>query len=326
MQKDIITKIKEANLLGRGGAEFPVWLKWEAVKKQEGKKIYIIANGSEGEPSVFKDEYILQNHPKEFIEGIKIALKTFSNSEAIIYLNHRYYDKYKKSLEKFSRSFPITYFRKTGKYIAGEETALLSHIEGKRIEPRTKPPYPAEAGLYNLPTLINNIETFYRVYEIENGKYKGKTFFSITGDVKNKGVFEFPENYPIKKVLEETRNWPEFDFFTQIGGGASGEIFLPEELDISKRGAASIAIFNRKKTDPIKLMRFWAKFYAEENCDKCTPCREGSMRILEMIEKKKIDYKKMNELIFSLEKTSFCPLGKSMANPYRTLIAKILKK
>ena len=144
--------------------------------------------------------------------------------------------------------------------------------------------------------------------------------------MKNKGVFEFPENCSIKKVLEETGNWPEFDFFTQIGGGASGEIFLPKELDMSKRGAASITIFNRKKTDPIKLMRFWAKFYAEENCDKCTPCREGSMRILEMIEKKKIDYKKMNELIFSLEKTSFCPLGKGMANPYRTLIAKILKK
>jgi NADH:ubiquinone oxidoreductase subunit F (NADH-binding) len=325
MRKNIIEKIKEANLLGRGGAGFPVWMKWEAVKKQEGKKIFIIANGSEGEPSVFKDEYILKNYPKEFIEGIKIALKTFSNSEAIIYLNHKYYDKYKKSLEKFSRGFPITYFRKTGKYIAGEETGLLSHIEGKRIEPRPKPPYPTESGLYNLPTLINNIETFYRVCEIEKGKYTGKAFFSISGSVKNKGVFEFPENYPIKKILEETENWPNFDFFVQVGGGASGEIFLPKELNMPKRGAASIVVFNKEKTDPIKLMKFWAQFYAEENCDKCTPCRESSLRILEMVKKEKIDYKKINEMFFSLEKTSFCPLGKGMANPYRTLIAKILK-
>ena len=328
MPNDIITKIKEANLLGRGGANFPTWMKWDAVKKEEGqgKKIYIIANGSEGEPSVFKDEYILKNHLQEFIGGIKIALENFADSEAIIYLNHKYYDKYKKKLEEFSQGFPITYFRKTGKYIAGEETGLLSHIEGKRIEPRTKPPYPTQSGLYNLPTLINNIETFYRVYEIENGTYESKAFFSISGNVKNKGVFEFSENYPIRKILEETDNWPDFDFFVQIGGGAAGEIFLPEELDMPKRGVASVVVFNRKKTDPIKLMKFWAQFYAEENCDKCTPCREGSLRILEMINNKKVDYQKIEELFLSLEKTSFCPLGRGMANPYKTLITKILKK
>lgn len=363
MGKDIITKIKEANLLGRGGADFPVWIKWDAVKKQEGKKIYphtkkigkelgdkknvpnqknsafgvgmyIIANGSEGEPFVFKDEHILKNHPEEFIEGIKIALRTFSNSEAIIYLNHKYYDKYKKKLEKFSQGFPVTYFRKTARYIAGEETALISHIEGKRAEPRTKPPYPAEAGLYNLPTLINNVETFYRIYEIEKNLYSGKTFFSIAGDVKNKGVFEFPENYPVKKVLQETGNWPDFDFFVQMGGGAAGGIFLPEELDAPKKGIASIIVFNKKKADLLKLMKFWANFYAEENCDKCTPCRESSLRILEILNSLrqladgggKIDYKKLDEMFLALEKTSFCPLGQGMATPYRTLISKILIK
>ena len=325
MEENIIAKIKEANLIGRGGAGFPTWMKWDAVKKQEGKNIYIIANGSEGEPFVFKDKHILQNHPQEFIEGIKIALKTFANSEAIIYLNHKYYDKYKKKLEKLSQGYPITYFRKTGKYIAGEETALISHIEGKRIEPRTRPPYPTEAGLNNLPTLINNIETFYRIYEIGNGTYVGKSFFSISGDVKNKGVFEFPEDYSIKKILEDSGNWPSFDFFVQFGGGASGSIFLPEELDEPKRGTPAIVVFNRKKTNLLKLMKFWANFYAEENCDKCTPCRESSLRILEMTRKKKIDFEKLDDMFFALEKTSFCPLGREMSHAFKTLIEKILK-
>ena len=328
MAKDIITKIKEANLLGRGGAGFPTWMKWEAVKKQEGqgKKIYVIANGSEGEPEIFKDEYILKNHPQEFIEGIKIALETFANSEAIIYLNHKYFDKYKKSLEKFSEGFPVSYFRKTAGYLAGEETGLLNHIEGQRVEPRPKPPYPAEAGLYNLPTLVNNIETYYRIYEIKNDLYAGKAFFSIEGDVKNKGTFEFPENYPIKKILEETGNWPAFDFFVQYGGGAAGTIYLPEELGEPKKGAASIIVFNRQKTDALKLMRRWAEFYSKENCDKCTPCRESSIRILEMTKKNKLDFDKLEKMFFVLEKTSFCPLGKGMATPYRTLIEKVLKK
>lgn len=323
---DIITKIKEANLVGRGGAGFPTWMKWEAVKKEEGKKIYIIANGSEGEPDVFKDEHILKNYPAEFIGGIKIALETFANSEAIIYLNHKYYDKYKKKLEKFVGNAPISFFRKTAGYLAGEETGLLNHIEGRRVEPRPKPPYPAQAGLYNLPTLVNNIETYYRVYEIANSTYSGQAFFSITGDVKKKGVFEFPENYSVKKILEETGNWPSFDFFVQYGGGAAGTIYLPEELNEPKKGATSIIVFDRQKTDALKLMKKWAEFYSKENCDKCTPCRESSIRILEMMDANKLDFDKLNDMFFVLEKTSFCPLGKGMATPYRTLIEKVLKK
>ncbi|MFH1188407.1 MAG: NADH-ubiquinone oxidoreductase-F iron-sulfur binding region domain-containing protein [bacterium] len=324
--QDIIAKLKDAQLVGCGGACFPTWMKWRAVKQQAGdKKVYVIANGSEGEPYVFKDEYVLKHHSEEFIEGIKIALKTFPNAEAIIYLNHDYYDRYKESLEKLSQGFPITYFRKTARYIAGEETALISHIEGKRDEPRSKPPYPAESGLYNYPTLINNIETFYRVYQIHNDTYSHKIFFSISGDVKNKGVFEFREYDTVKNILIETDNWPTSDFFVQIGGGASGAIFLPDELNIPKCGAASIVVFDKEKTDVFKLMEFWATFFAQENCDKCTPCREGSMRILEMTKNNNIDYKKMDNIFLSLEKTSFCPLGRSMATPYRTLISKVIK-
>ncbi len=322
---DIIEKIKASNLTGRGGANFPTWIKWDAVKQQEGKKIYIIANGSEGEPAVFKDEYILKKHPAEFIAGIKIALDTFADSEAVIYLNHKYYDRYKNRLEKFSKDLPIKYFRKTARYIAGDETALLSHVEGKRDEPRVKPPYPAQSGLYGQPTLVNNIETYYRIYEIANGKYKGKTFFSVSGDIKKPGVYEFLVDYPVKKVLEETGNYPNKNFFIQYGGGAAGSIYLPLELDTALPGAASIVVYNSKKTDPYWLMERWANFYAAENCDKCTPCRESSNRILEMVRSRHLDYKILGELFNALEQSSFCPLGRGMSAPYKTLINKVIR-
>ena len=324
MNQNIIGKIKEANLLGRGGASFPTWLKWDAVKKQEGKKIYVIANGSEGEPAVFKDEYVLKKHPEEFIGGIKIALETFAGSEAIIYLNHSYYDTYRPLLEKYSERAKISYFRKTARYIAGDETALLSHIEGERPEPRAKPPYPAESGLYGLPTLINNIETFYRIYEIANGIYADNTYYSISGDVENKGMFELSVNLSIEEVLITTGNYPDFDFFIQYGGGAVGAIFLPYELKVPIRGAASIVVYNRTTTDLYELMAEWATFYARENCDKCTPCREGTFRILDMVKTRNLDMEKLNELFLVLDTTSFCPLGKGMSAPYKTLIEKVM--
>ena len=176
MDQDLIEKLKEVNLLGRGGAGFPTHFKWEAVKQHEdGGKIYVIANGSEGEPAVFKDEFVLKKYPEEFIGGIRLALDYFKNSTAVVYLNHNYYDRYSTKLKRFSEGAPIQFFRKTARYIAGDETALLSHIEGARDEPRTKPPYPAERGLFGRPNLKNKSETFFRIYKIENDKYEGKT-------------------------------------------------------------------------------------------------------------------------------------------------------
>lgn len=325
--ENIIEKIEQAGLRGRGGAGFPTAIKWQAVKKQQmqGKKIYIIANGSEGEPGVFKDEYILKKFPNEFIEGIKIALVEFADSEAVIYLNHTYFDRYYKKLATISKGFPIGYFRKTARYIAGDETALISHIEGKRDEPRIKPPYPAESGLYGMPTLVNNIETYYRVYQIARGEYQKRAFYSISGQGIKKQVYDYPADFTVKQVLEESGNWPKEDFYIQYGGGAAGSIYLPEELDSVIPGAASIIIYNRKKTNPFRLMRYWAEFYAQENCDKCTPCREGSMRILEMLKEDRFDREKIKELFLAMEQSSFCPLGRGMSAPYKSLIEKVIQ-
>ena len=323
-EKNIINKLKKHNLLGRSGSGFPTGLKWEMVKKIKAKRKYIICNGSEGEPNVFKDGFILENYPEEVIEGIKIALKTIDNSVAYIYLRKDYYKKFKKRLEKLIKNLPITLFKKTGGYLAGEETSICEAIEGNSSEPRIKPPFPSQSGLFECPTLVNNLETFYYVSQIAKNKYNQTRFYSISGDVKNKGVYKLPENWSIEKVLKETKNWPNFDFFVQVGGGASGEILLPNELKQQVTGQGAIIIFNRKKTNLFFLMKQWTDFFLAENCDKCLPCREGIYKLAEMIEKRKVDKKLLKDITFVLEETSFCGLGKISAIPFNSLIDKLL--
>lgn len=322
---NIIDKLKSENLLGRGGAGFPAGLKWEAVKNAKGSKKYVICNASEGEPYGNKDKFILDNYPEEVIEGIKIAIEEIKAQKAYIYLNKDYYKELKSRLEKLSKGLPIVLFKKTGGYISGEETTLLNAIEGKLEQPRLKPPYPTESGLFGCPTLINNVETFYCVSKISKDKYKHTRFYSISGDVQNRGVYELPQTCSVKQVLEKTKNFPDFDFFIQAGGGACGEILLPEELERPVCGAGIIVVYNKKKTDLMNLLKTWAYFFFEGNCDKCVPCREGGYRIKEMIDNGDIDREKLKEIFFAMENTSFCPLGKMSVTPFKTLIDKLWK-
>ena len=286
-KKNVILELKKNNLLGRSGCNFPTGLKWEIVKKTKADKKYIICNASEGEPGVFKDGFILDNYLEYVVKGIKIALDTFDNSSAYIYLRKDYFRKFKKKLENLTKKMPVMFLKKPDGYLAGEETSILEFIEGKKPEPRIKPPFPTKTGLWGYPTLINNVETFYSVALISEDKYQKERFFSLGGEIKNKGVFEFPENYSIAEVLRETNNWPDFDFFVQSGGGAAGEILLKNELDKPVKNLASIIVFNAK-TDLFALMEDWIDFFMAGNCDKCLPCREGAFRVAEIIKKNKI--------------------------------------
>lgn len=316
---DVISELKRYNILGRSGSGFPTALKWEIVKNQKADKKYIICNGSEGEPDNFKDAYILKHYPEAVIEGIKSALKIIDHSSAYIYLKKKYYWKFFLKLKKLIGSSPITLIKKKGGYLAGEETCICEAIEGKRPEPRQRPPFVSSNGLWGRPTLVNNIETFYCVGKIAKKEYKDERFFTIAGKAKEKGVFCLSKNLTIKEILEETGNYPKFDFFVQVGGGAMGEILLPKELDKQIEGVGSIVIFGRK-TNPNKLMSKWARFFMEENCDKCVPCREGIFRINEMLRKNKLNKKILEEVFFAMEETSFCPLGKNAPKAFKSLI------
>ena len=279
---NIISKLKKHNLLGRSGCGFPSYLKWQAVKRAKANRKYIIANAAEGEPNVFKDRYILENYPEQVVNGVKIALETIDNSSAYIYLRKDYYKKFSSNLNKLIKGTPIELFEKTGGYLAGEETVVCNAIEGRALKPRIKPPFPAEKGLYECPTLINNVETFYCVSKIHENEYQGNRFYSISGDIKHKGVYELPQDYTILNILKETGNLPDFDFFIQAGGGASGEFLLSRELNQQVKGIGSIIVYNRAATNVLLLAEKLVEFLQQENCDKCVPCREGIYRISEM--------------------------------------------
>jgi NADH:ubiquinone oxidoreductase subunit F (NADH-binding) len=239
-------------------------------------------------------------------------------------LRKDYYKKFGKKLKKLTKGLDVKIVKKQGGYLGGEETVICEVLEGKRPEPRMKPPYPVYSGLFFSPTLVNNIETFYCVGKIAKSEYKNERFYTISGDIKNKGVFELEKDLTVKEILQETGNYPDFDFFVQSGGGAMGEILLSKELNKKIRGIGCIVVFDRKKTDPYKLMKKWTTFFLNENCDKCTPCREGIFRIDEMVDNKNLDKKVLKKLFFVMEKTSFCPLGKNASCAFKTLIEKII--
>jgi NADH:ubiquinone oxidoreductase subunit F (NADH-binding) len=323
---DLIEKIKDSGLTGRGGAGFPTGKKWEAVKNAPGTKKYIIANGSEGELAVEKDGWLLENYPEEIINGIKLALEYLEAEQAFLYLRQDYFEKYQENLKKIIGDWPMEIFREPGGYLCGEETTLIESMEGKRLEPREKPPYPTESGLENCPTLVNNLETFYAVAKIAKGEYKQERLYTLSGDIPHPGVFELPEDWPIEKILHKTLNWPPEDFFVQAGGGASGTIFTSDELEGKISGSGALVVYNREKTDLKALMKKWLDFYFQENCGKCVPCREGVYRLRELLNQVAVDWELVKEICLVLREASFCPLGKSVAAPMESFIAKVIKK
>ncbi|MFA5169253.1 MAG: NADH-ubiquinone oxidoreductase-F iron-sulfur binding region domain-containing protein [Candidatus Paceibacterota bacterium] len=324
--KDIIEKLKEAGLKGRGGAGFPTATKWELVKKAKGDRKYVVCNASEGEPNVFKDGYIIEKYPEDLVNGIDIAMKAVRADTGYIYINKDYYKKFKDRLLEVIGKRNIILFEKKARYIGGEETSAVESIEGKRAEPRKRPPFLTDYGLFGCPTLMNNVETFYYVSKIDKGEYQKTRFYSVNGDVINSGVFELPEDMTIFQVLRKTENYPAVDFFVQVGGGASGEIMLPEELNKPVTGAGSITIFDKNKTDVFDLMQKWAEFFHIGNCDKCVPCREGAYRIYEMVKTRKLDYEVLDSLFLSLRESSFCALGRGIPVPFQSLIEKVIKR
>jgi len=203
MVKDMISELKKYNLLGRSGSGFSTALKWELVKNYKADKKYIICNAAEGEPKNFKDKFILENYPEIVIQGIKEGLKTIDNSSAFIYLKKDYYKKFGNKLKNLSRDFPIKITKKQGNYLSGEETVICEVLEGNRPEPRIKPPFPSEKGLWGYPTLVNNVETFYCVGKISQGRYKKTRFYTITGDVKNKEYMNYQKVIQLNRFLKK---------------------------------------------------------------------------------------------------------------------------
>jgi len=322
---DLIQKLKKSGLVGRGGAGFPVWKKWEMVKNAPDKEKYVVCNLSEGEPGVKKDKYILDNYLKILIEGIEVAMKTVGAQRAVIALKDEYHDKLSSIVQEHIGNEKIDIFRKSGGYISGEETALLEAIEGQRVEPRTKPPYPTTDGLWHYPTLINNAETLYSVALIAHGKYKNERLISISGDCPYVGTFSVPEDFTIKQVLELSKNIMIYDYFVQVGGGASGTVLNKNQLNRPLIGMGAIVVHKRDITKVGDLALKWARFFRDESCGKCVPCREGTYRICEILESEKPNWDMLYDIFDTMEKTSFCAMGAMVAVPFKSLVDNVLK-
>lgn len=316
----LLEKVKKANLQGRSGSSYSTYQKWIKLSSKKGDK-YLICNAAEGEPGVFKDRWLIENEMNRIVKGIALTVHELDITEVFFYVKQEYYKNLKKTIEEsFADSdFDMEVKLKEHRYIAGEETAVINSIEGKRAEPESKPPYPTDNGLWGKPTLVHNLETFYAINEIAEDNYNKERFFHITGAVENEGVFKFRDDLTIEEILKKSGNYPDFNFIAQVGGGAGGLFFKKNELSENSDRLGAIKIFNSEDFNWKKEMFRISEFLMYGNCDKCTPCREGIYRINEMIKNDEFNEDIFNDLILVMEKSSQCPLGRIAAETFKSL-------
>lgn len=338
--EEIIKEVKEAGLRGRGGAGFPTGLKWELTRRAKGKEKFLVCNADEGEMGTFKDRYILENDPFTLMEGILISAHALGVKKAFIYLRGEYFYLRELLKEAISQTKNLHFFERIGleleiflgqgAYVCGEEMGLLESVEGKRGEPRFKPPFPPQAGLFSQPTLINNVETLMNIPRIilkgadwfkkmGTEKSKGTKVFSLCGDVEKPGVYELEMGTSLK-VLVEILGEAKDPAFIQVGG-AAGKIVPREKLNIPLSfetilGAGGVIVYNRKR-DMVEVALKTLEFFQEESCGKCTPCREGTQALLEIVRKLKEketpppQEESLRDIILTMKETSLCGLGQT---------------
>jgi NADH-quinone oxidoreductase subunit F len=357
---DIIDVVKESGLRGRGGAGFPTGLKWSFVPQDDGKPHYLVVNGDESEPGSCKDVPLMLASSQHLIEGMIVTSFAIRAHHAFLYIrgeiphvirrmNEAVRDAYKagylgKNILGSGYDLDITVHAGAGAYICGEETALLSSLEGMRGQPRLKPPFPAVAGLYAAPTVVNNVETIASVPAIlRNGadwygsfgteKSKGIKVFSVSGHVNNPGIFEAPLGITMRELLGYAggvRDGHKLKFF--VPGGSSVPLLTEEHLDAelsyegmeavgTMLGTATPMVFD-ETVSVVRAITGWLDFYKHESCGKCTPCREGTWWIDQLLHSlqagtgKTEDLKQLEELCAQILGRSFCALGDAAATPY----------
>ncbi|MFQ5731841.1 MAG: NADH-ubiquinone oxidoreductase-F iron-sulfur binding region domain-containing protein [Planctomycetaceae bacterium] len=359
-----IDRLRAAGLRGMGGAGFPTGRKWELVRAESATPKYVICNADESEPGTFKDRVILEELPHLVIEGMLLAGLTIGAEEGVIFLRHEY-AREQKALERelkrarslgilgddaacSGRRFEIEIFVSPGGYILGEETALLEALEDKRGEPRNRPPYPGQNGLWGRPTLINNVETFALATSIVRrgpdwwhaqgvGDCSGLKVVSVSGDVENPGVFEIPVGTTVNELIASAggvRNGNSLLAF--LPGGASSN-FLPADkadtpLDFdamrqagSMLGTGAVIVIGEGR-DLFALATNLVRFFRNESCGKCVPCRVGSEKAVQLLEGVQAgDVSRdglaiLPELGETLEQTSICGLGQVALNPILSML------
>ena len=360
----VIQLVKDSGLRGRGGAGFPTGMKWGFIPQNDGKEHYLVVNADESEPGTCKDMPLLMANPHVLIEGTIIASYAIRAKHAFVYLrgevahvarrvNAAIADAYKagflgKNIFGTGVDLELTLHIGAGAYICGEETALLDSLEGFRGQPRLRPPFPAIAGLYARPTVVNNVESIASVPAIvANGadwyqqfgteKSKGMTLYSLSGHVTNPGQFEAPLGITLRQLLDMSggiRAGHKLKFWTP--GGSSTPMFTDEHLDVpldyegvgaagSMLGTKALQIFD-ETTCVVRAVLRWVEFYKHESCGKCTPCREGTwwlvqaMKDMETGKATEADLDKLLDLCDNIMGRSFCALADGAVSPVASSI------
>ena len=357
---EVIETVKESGLRGRGGAGFPTGLKWSFVPQNDGKPHYLVINADESEPGACKDIPIMLANPHALIEGIIMTCHAIRANHAFVYIRgevphpirrvHNAVEQARaagfvgKKILGSDLDLDIVVHSGAGAYICGEETALLDSLEGRRGQPRLKPPFPAVAGLYASPTVVNNVETISSIpYILKNGvdwyrgfgteKSPGFKVWAVSGHVNRPGIYEAPLGITMRELLDYAggvREGHSLKFW--VPGGSSVPLLTEDQLDIpmtyedmveagSMLGTGTPMVFD-ETTSVVKAITRWLEFYKHESCGKCTPCREGTYWITGTLEKfadgrgSEPEVKELVELCDQIMGRSFCALGDAAATPY----------
>jgi NADH-quinone oxidoreductase subunit F len=364
---DIIEIVKQSGLRGRGGAGFPTGVKWGFVPKDSGKPIYLCINADESEPGTFKDRLIIERDPHLLVEGSIISAYALDCHQAFIYIRGEFVHQARLLDKVIEQAYAKGYLGKNilgsgfdiemvvhrgaGAYICGEETALLESLEGKRGHPRLKPPFPAVVGLFQCPTVINNVETLANVAPIiSNGaewfarigveRNTGTRLFGVSGHVQKPGVYEFPMGITLRELIYDHCGGmrPGRTLKAVIPGGSSVPVLSAEEIDISLDfdsmakagtflGSAGVIVMDYS-TNMVSAIRRITQFYAEESCGQCTQCREGTewlYQILTRLEKgegREGDLENMLDICANMKGRTICPLSDAAAMPVESFVRK----
>lgn len=356
---DLVELVKQAGLRGRGGAGFATGMKWGFIPKDPSLPKYLVCNCDESEPGTFKDRLLVEKDPHQLIEGMILSSYAIGSNVAFLYCRGEYFEALKtlrsavaqakkreylgKNIFGSNYSLEIIVHPGAGAYIAGEETALLNSLEGYRATPRLKPPFPAVSGLYLKPTIINNVETLCNVVHIVNkgaewyqkiGKPKntGTKIFQISGQIQKPGCYEYALGVSLREVIDNAGGmFPGRKFKACYPGGSSCALLTDRDLDISMDfeslaargsalGTASIIIMD-DTADMVKVAKRLMQFYQNESCGKCTPCREGTRWMVQVLSRIEAgggtfeDLNTIDQVCKDMAANSFCPLAVGAAPP-----------
>ncbi len=363
---DIITMVKDSGLRGRGGAGFPTGVKWSFVPQDTGKPVYLVVNADESEPGTFKDRELLERDPFQLLEGMAIAGRALNSHRSFIYIRGEYLwpgirlqdaidEAYRegylgKDILGSGFDFDVTLHYGAGAYICGEETALLDSLEGRRGQPRLRPPFPAVAGLYACPTVVNNVESIANVsHIIDRGvewyrsmgteRSPGPKLFCVSGEVVRPGNYEWPMGTPARQIIEESCGGmlPGRKLKFWAPGGSSTPLLTADHIDVpmdfesvaeagSLLGTTAMMMYS-DRTSVVDAVLNWTRFYEHESCGKCTPCREGTFWLSQILERiltgngRYEDIDLLDQVCDNIFGRAFCALGDGATSSIKSSIA-----